>query len=65
MKRKVITFTVQIQADINERPGRKEKLAKDLCYDINRILTNYEGMLGGAQILPGTKNVEITSAPED
>ena len=33
---KTITFTVQIQADINERPGTKKKLASDLCQDINR-----------------------------
>jgi hypothetical protein len=65
MKRKTITFTVRIQAHIPGRAGRKEKIAADLCYDINRILTNYGAMLKGAQILPRPKNIEITSSPED
>jgi hypothetical protein len=65
MKRKTITFTVQIQADINERPGTKEKIATDLCQDINCTLANYDGMLGGAQIIPKPKNIRITSTPED
>ena len=52
-----ITFTVHIQANINEQPDTKEKLATDLCQDINRILTNYDGMLGGAQIMPKPTNI--------
>jgi hypothetical protein len=52
---KTITFTVQIQADIHERPGKKEKIATDLCQYINRILTKYDGMLGGAQIMPNQR----------
>ena len=64
-KMKTIIFTVQIQADINERPGTKKKLATDLCQDINRILVNYEGMLGGAQIMPKPTNIKIASTPED
>jgi hypothetical protein len=62
---KTISFTVRIQADVNERPGAKKKLAADLCQDINRILTNFDGMLGGAQIMPKPKNIKITSTPED
>jgi hypothetical protein len=62
---KTITFTVQIQADINERPETKEKIATDLCYDINRTLANYEGLLGGAQIMPKPKNIKITSTPKN
>jgi hypothetical protein len=65
MKRKTITFTVQIQADINERPGSKEKVATELCYDINRTLANYERLLGGAQMMPKPKNIKITSPPGD
>ena len=64
-KMKTITFTVQIQADIKERPGTKKKPAADLCQDINRILTNYEGMLGGAQIMPKPTNIKIDTTPED
>ncbi len=65
MKLKIITFTVQIQADINERPGSKEKIATELCEDINRILTKYDGMLGGAQIIPKPNDIKITSTPKD
>jgi hypothetical protein len=60
-----ITFTVQIQTDIHERPGTKKKLATDLCQDINRILANYEGMLGGAQLVPEPKKIKITPTPKD
>ena len=65
MKRKIITFTVQIQADIHERPGTKKTLATDLCQDINRILTDYDGMLGGAQLMAEPKSIKITSTPHD
>lgn len=65
MKLKTITFTVQIQADMNERLGTRKKLATDLCQDINRILSNYEGMLGGAQIISNAKAIKTTSTPED
>jgi len=61
MKRKIITLTVQLQADINDRPGTKEKIATDLCYDINRTLTNYEAMLGGVQIMSQPKAIKIES----
>jgi hypothetical protein len=64
MKRKIITFTVQIQADVLAPAGRKERLASELCYDMNRILTEYDGVLGGAQILPVPKAIKITSTPE-
>ena len=40
--RKPVTFTVQIQADMHERPVTKQQLATDLCQDIIRILQRYE-----------------------
>jgi hypothetical protein len=44
---------------------RKERLASELCYDINRILTDYDGMLGGAQLMAEPKTIKITSTPKD
>ena len=60
MKLNTITFTVQIQADIPERPGSKREIAIEPCGNINQVLTNVDGMLGGAQILPEPKAVKIT-----
>jgi hypothetical protein len=37
---------------------------RTLCDNINRILANREGTVGGALILPGVKGIKIDS-PED
>ena len=52
-------------ADIQNRPGTTEKLATELCQDINRILTRYDRMLGGAQIMPKPKDIKTASTPKD
>lgn len=61
MKRRVITFTVQIQADMFERPGKKETIATGVCDDINRILISHEEMVGAAQIMSTPKAIKIES----
>ena len=62
MKRRTVTFTVQIQTDVYGQPGKKQqKIASELCDDINRILANYEGTLGGAQIMSEPKGIKIDS----
>lgn len=62
---KVITFTVQIQADFNEHDLGKKAAALRLCDDINNILAPYDGVTGGAQIIPEPKNIKITTTPGD
>jgi hypothetical protein len=49
---KSITFTVQIQADFPRRSRTPKAVALKLCDDINNILAQYDGVTGGAQIIP-------------
>ena len=61
---KTITFTVQIQADCNGSGSAKKAIALRLCHDINIILTKYEGMTGGAQIIPMPKNINVSTTTD-
>ena len=49
---KSITFTVQIQADYPKGSRTQKAVALKLCHDINNILAQYDGVTGGAQIIP-------------
>ena len=62
---KAITFTVQIQADFNERGLGKTSKTRQICRQINEILAKHDGMIGGAQILSGPKNITVTTTAED
>lgn len=62
---KSITFTVQIQADFNERGLSKTAKAKELCQQINEILTTYDDTTGGAQILSRPKSIKVVTTPEN
>jgi hypothetical protein len=57
---KSITFTVQIQADYPKGSG-----SPLLCHEINTILTKYDGVTGGAQIIPAPRNIRINTTPND
>ena len=48
---RTITFTVDIQADCPKRSRTPKAVALKLCQDINDILTKYDGVTGGAQII--------------
>ena len=48
---KSITFTMQIQADYPKGSRTKKAVALQLCHEINTILTKYDGVTGGAQII--------------
>ena len=61
---KSITFTVQIQADCPDRAAAKKATAAKLCHDINNILVDYDGVTGGAQILPAPRNIKVTTKPD-
>ena len=62
---KSITFTVQMQADFNERDLGKASRTRQLCRDINEILAKYDGMIGGAQIISRPKPIMVTTTAED
>jgi hypothetical protein len=62
---KSITFTVQIQADLPKRSRSPKAVALKLCQDINNILAKYDGMTGGAQIIPARRNIKVTTTPND
>jgi hypothetical protein len=40
-------------------------VAFKLYQDINEILTKYDGVTGGAQIIPAPRNIRITTTPDD
>ena len=60
---KTITFTVQIQADYPRGNRTIEAVALKLCHDINKILAQYDGETGGAQIFPPPRKIKITTTP--
>lgn len=62
---KSITFTVQIQADFNQRGLRKTPKAKELCRQINEILTTYDSMTSGARIMSRPKAIKVMGTPDD
>jgi hypothetical protein len=62
---KSITFTVEIQADFNERGLGKTASAKELCNQINEILTTHYGTIAGAQIMSRPKAIKVIAMPED
>ena len=62
---RTISFTVQIQADLPQRSRAPKAVSLKLCQDINCILANYDGVTGGAQILPAPKGIKVTTTPED
>jgi len=62
---KSITFTVQLQADCPDRSPAKKATAIKLCQDINEILAKYDGMTGGAQIIPAPRNIRVATTPND
>ena len=62
---KSITFTVQIQADYPKGSRTKKAVALQLCHEINTILTKYDGVTGGAQIIPAPRNIRINTTPND
>ncbi len=62
---KSITFTVQMQADHPKGSRTPKAVALKLCHDINEILAKYDGMTGGAQIIPAPRNIRIATTPDD
>ena len=62
---KSITFTVQIQADFNERGLSKTSKSQQLCDDINEILARYDGVTGGAQIMGTPRQIIVRTLAED
>ena len=56
---KTITFTLQIQADYPKGSGTKRAVALKLCHNINNILAQYDGAIGGAQIIPAPRNIKL------
>jgi hypothetical protein len=40
-------------------------VALKLCDDLNNILAKYDGVTGGAQIIPAPKNIRVTTTPDD
>lgn len=62
---KSITFTVQLQADLPQGSQNRNAAALKLCQDINEILAKYDGITGGAQILPAPRNIRITTTQND
>jgi hypothetical protein len=62
---RTITFTVQIQADYSKGSRTKKAVALKLCHDINTILTKYDGVTGGAQIIPAPTNIKGATMPDD
>jgi hypothetical protein len=62
---KTITFTVQIQADLPRGSRTEKAVVLKLCHDINAILTTYDGVTGGAQIIPSPRNIKLDTTPED
>ena len=62
---KTITFTVQIQADLPQASQTPKAVALKLCHDINTILTKYDGVTGGAQIIPAPRNIKGATMPDD
>ena len=62
---KSIMFTVQILADFPKRSRSPKAVALKLCDDLNNLLAEYDGVTGGAQILPAPRNIKVTMTPED
>jgi hypothetical protein len=62
---KSITFTARIQADLPKGSQTKKAAALKLCHDINNILAKYDGVTGGAQIIPAPRHIRITATPDD
>lgn len=61
---KSITFTVQIQADFNERGLSKQSKARKLFHTINEILAAHDGTTGGAQIISPPRAIEVNTTKE-
>ena len=61
---KSITFTVQIQADYCKGSQTPRAAALRLCQDINNILAKYDGLTGGAQIIPQLSKIKLTTTPD-
>jgi hypothetical protein len=40
-------------------------VALQLCHEINTILTKYDGVTGGAQIIPAPMNIKGITTPDD
>lgn len=61
---RTISFTVQIQADLPKRSRSPKAVALKLCDEINNILAKYDGVTGGAQIIPAPRNIKVTTTPD-
>jgi len=59
-----MTFTVQIRADLPQASQTPKAVALKLCHDINNILVQYDGVTGGAQIMPAPRNIKVTTTPD-
>ncbi len=62
---KTIAFTVQIQADYPKGRQTKKAVALKLCDEINEILSTYDGVTGGAQIMPLPRKIKLVPTPEE
>ena len=62
---KAITLTVQLQADLPQGSQNRNAAALQLCQDINEILTKYDGVTGGAQIISAPRNIKVTKTSSD
>ncbi len=61
---KTVTFTLQIQADHPKGSRTKKAAALKLCDNINNVPAQYDGVIGGAQIIPAPRNIKlITKLP--
>ncbi len=62
---KTIAFTVQIQADYPKGRQTKKAVALKLCDEINEILSIYDGVTGGAQIIPAPRSIKVATTLDD
>jgi hypothetical protein len=61
---KTITFTVQIQADCPDPSPAKKATASKPCDHINNIPAQYDGVTGGAQIIPAPSHIKVATTPD-
>jgi hypothetical protein len=61
---KSITFTARIQADLPKGNRTPKAVALKLCQDANNILAKYDGVTGGAQIIPAPRNIKVATTPD-
>lgn len=65
MNMKTITFTVTIQADLPTDGRTKKAVALHLCHNINNILSEYDGVMNAARVIPAPTKIKVTNTPDD